>query len=102
MPWAKPMFDDDGNLSAIGCKMCTKIKTQAKFINPKMGFSLKCVGKRKNEEGVRMMDLECAHAKNEATYVSMNHPSILQQVQGGNDQDNKKKVVHQFLCYLTK
>jgi hypothetical protein len=32
----------------------------------------------------------------------MNHPSILQQVQGGNDQDNKKKVVDQFLCYLIK
>jgi hypothetical protein len=39
------------------------------------------------------MDLKCAHAKNEATYVSMNHPSILQQVQGGSDQDNKKKVI---------
>jgi hypothetical protein len=26
----------DGNLSAIRCKMCTKIKTQAKIINPKV------------------------------------------------------------------
>ncbi len=39
------------------------------------------------------MDLKCALAKNEATYVPMNHPSILQQVQVGNNQDNKKKVI---------
>ncbi len=39
------------------------------------------------------MDLKCAHAKNETTYVLMNHPSILQQIQGGNDQNNKKKVI---------
>jgi len=39
------------------------------------------------------MDLKCAHAKNETTYVLMNHPSILQQIQGGSDQNNKKKVI---------
>jgi hypothetical protein len=29
MPWAKLVFDGDGNLSTFKCKMCTKIKTQA-------------------------------------------------------------------------
>ncbi len=52
-------------------------KTQTKIINPKMGFFQKCVWKNKNEKRVKVMDLKCAHAKNEATSVSMNHPSIM-------------------------
>jgi hypothetical protein len=35
------------------------------------------LGKKKTEEGVKVMDLKCAHAKNQATYVSMNHPYVL-------------------------
>jgi hypothetical protein len=39
------------------------------------------------------MDLKWAHAKNEAAYVLMNYPYVLQYVQGGNDQGNKKKSI---------
>ncbi len=77
-------------------------KTQAKIFNPKVGFSLKCVGKRKNEEGIRVMDLKCAHAKNETAYVLMNHPFILQQAEGGNDQNNKKKVIQLIFMLFNK
>jgi hypothetical protein len=38
------------------------------------------LGKGKMKKKVRMMDLKCADAKKETTYVSMNHPSILHQV----------------------
>jgi hypothetical protein len=38
------------------------------------------LGKEKMKKRVRMMDLKCAHAKKETTYVSMNHPSILHQI----------------------
>jgi len=46
------------------------------------------------------MDLKCANAKNEATYVSMNHPYALQYVQGGSDQSNKKKVIQFTLIFM--
>jgi hypothetical protein len=36
------------------------------------------VGKKKNEEGVKFVDVMCAHAKNETNFVSMNRPSILE------------------------
>jgi hypothetical protein len=38
------------------------------------------LGERKNEKGVRVMDLKCVCAKNEVAYVSMNHPYVLQHV----------------------
>jgi hypothetical protein len=43
MPWAKPMFDGDGNLSTIKCKMCTKIKHKQKL--PKWDFKKMCLEK---------------------------------------------------------
>jgi hypothetical protein len=36
------------------------------------------VGKKKNEEGVKVVDVKCAHAKNETKFVSMNHPFVLE------------------------
>jgi hypothetical protein len=36
------------------------------------------VGKKKNEKGVKVVDLKCAHAKNETKFVSMNHLLVLE------------------------
>jgi hypothetical protein len=36
------------------------------------------VGKKNNEERVKVVDVICAPAKNETNFVSMNRPSILE------------------------
>ncbi len=55
-------------------------KVQVELLVPKWDFFINMLGKRKNEEKVKVMDLKCVHAKNETTYVSMNHPYVLQHI----------------------
>jgi hypothetical protein len=38
---------------------------------PKWNYFDKHARKRKNEEGAKVMDLKCAHAKNETMYMSL-------------------------------
>jgi hypothetical protein len=93
MPWAKTIFDATGNLSIVRCKVYTKIEIKDNILKPNWDSLEKQMGKRKNEEGVKVMDVKCAHAKNERKFVSMNRPSILEQVQGGFEGENKRKVI---------
>jgi hypothetical protein len=74
--WVKVVFDPTINLLVVKCKVCTKIKRKKKLLVPKWDSLEKHVGKRKNEERVKVVDVKCAHAKNETKFVSINHPSI--------------------------
>jgi hypothetical protein len=64
---------------------------------PKWDSIDKRAKKRKNEEGARVMDLKCVHAKNETTYMSLCQwtifPFVEYQVQVGNDKKSRKKVI---------
>ncbi len=91
IPWAETIFDAIGNLLGVKCKVCTKIEIKDNILNPKWDSLEKQTGKGKNEEGVKAVDVKCAHAKIETKFVSMNRPSILEQVQGGFEGENKKK-----------
>lgn len=93
IPWAETIFDAIGNLLGVKCKVCTKIEIKDNILNPKWDSLEKQTGKGKNEEGVKAVDVKCAHAKIETKFVSMNRPSILEQVQGGFEGENKKKVI---------
>jgi hypothetical protein len=53
MPWAKPMFDGDGNLLAVRCKMCTKIKHKQKLLIPKWDFLKNVFGKIRMKKGLK-------------------------------------------------
>ncbi len=69
-----------------------------------MGSLEKHVGNRKNEKGVKVVDVKCAHAKNETKFVSINHPFVFEQIQSGFEGKNKMKVI-QFAyisCFLPK
>jgi hypothetical protein len=89
IPWAETIFDATRNLLSVKCKVCTKIEIKDNILNPKWDSLEKQTGKRKNEKGVKVV--KCAHAKNETKFVSMNRSSILEQVQGGFEGENKKK-----------
>jgi hypothetical protein len=104
MPWAETIFDATRNLSVVRCKVCTKIEIKHNFLNPKWDSLEKQTGKRKNEERVKVVDVMCAHAQNETNLVSMNRPSILEQVQSGFEGENKRKVIYLFRysCFLPK
>jgi hypothetical protein len=52
MPWAKPVFDGDGNLSTIRCKMCTKIKHKQKILIPKWDFLKNVLAKGRMKKGL--------------------------------------------------
>ncbi len=93
MPWAETIFDVTKNLSIVRCKVCIKIEIKDNFLNPKWDSLEKQTGKRKNEGEVKVVDVMCAHAKNETNFVSMNCPSILEQVQSGFEGENKRKVI---------
>jgi hypothetical protein len=51
------------------------------------------VRKINNEEGVKVVNVKCAYARNEIKFVSMNCISILEQIQGGFKGKNIKKVI---------
>lgn len=87
MPWVETIFDANGNLSIVRCKVYTKAT------NPKWDSLEKHVRKRKNEEEVKVVDVKCAYANNETKFVSMNCPYVLNQVQGGFERENKRKVI---------
>jgi len=91
IPWAETIFDATRNILGVKCKVCTKIEIKDNILNPKWDSLEKQMGKRKNEKGVKVVDVKCAHAKNETKFVSMNRPSIWEQVQGGFEGENKKK-----------
>jgi hypothetical protein len=78
MPWAEAIFDATRNLLVVRCKVCTKIEKKEKLLVPKWDSLEKYAGKRKNEEGVKVVDVMCAHAKNQINIFSMNCPSILE------------------------
>ncbi len=52
MPWAKPMFDGDGNLSIIMCKMCTKIKHKQKLLILEWDFLKNVLAKGRMKKGL--------------------------------------------------
>jgi hypothetical protein len=93
MPWAKASYYANGNLLIMKFKVYTKIKRKYKILVPKWYSVEKHAGKRKNEERVKLVGVQCAHAKNETKFVSMNRLSILEQVQGGFEGENKRKVI---------
>jgi hypothetical protein len=62
----------------VRCKVYTKIEKKENLLVPKWDSFEKHVGKIKNEEAVKVVDVMCAHAKNEIKFVSMNRLSILE------------------------
>ncbi len=46
------------------------------------------------------MDPKCVHAKNETSYVLMTQSSILEHVQGGVEQDIKRKVIQFAFVFM--
>ncbi len=93
LPWVETIFDANGNLLIVRCKVYIKIERKQKLLIPKWDSFEKHARKRKNEEEVKVVDIKCAYAKNETKFVSMNCPSVLKQVQGGFERENKRKVI---------
>ncbi len=93
MPWAEIIFYAPGNLSVVRCKVCIKIEIKDNFLNPKWDSLEKQTKKKKNEEKLKVVDVMCAHAKNETKFVSMNCPCILEQVHSEFEGKNKRKVI---------
>jgi len=55
-------------------------KVQVELLVPKWDLFVNMLGKRKNEEKVKVMDLKCVHAKNETAYVSNESSICLQHI----------------------
>ncbi len=72
-------------------KVYIKIERKEKVLIPKWDLLEKHVRKRNNEEGVKVVNVKCAHARNEIKFVSMNCLFILEQIQGGFKGKKHKK-----------
>ncbi len=78
-------------------KVYIKIERKEKLLIPKWDLLEKHARKRNNEEGVKVVNVKCAHARNEVKFVSMNCLSILEQIQGGFKGKNIEK--NDLICF---
>ncbi len=69
MPWVEAIFDAIGNLWTMRCKVYTKTEKKENLLVPKQDSFENMWGRKKNEERVKVVDVKCAHAKNETKFV---------------------------------
>jgi len=62
----------------VRCKVCTKMKHKENLLITKWYSFDKHARKRKNEQGMKVVDAKCVHIKNKLTDVSMNQLFILE------------------------
>jgi hypothetical protein len=78
-------------------KVYIKIERKEKLLIPKWDLLEKHVKKKNNEEGVKVVNVKCTHARNEIKFVSMNCLSILEQTHGG--FKGKKHKEGDLICF---
>jgi hypothetical protein len=78
-------------------KLYNKIERKEKLLVPKWDLLEKHMRKRNNEKGVNVVNVKCAHARNEIKFVSMNCLSILEQIQRGFKR--KKHKEGDLICF---
>ncbi len=66
-------------------------RVQAKIVDPRVGFIGKACEEKGKWIGVKVVDLNVFMPK--MKHGSMNWPFILEQIQGGGEQNNKRKVM---------
>ncbi len=106
LPWAESVSSEDGLVTHVSCKICTKVSGKDKLLAPKFDSLCKHAGRKKATspmpgvpKGTFYYAKDCQHAKTELLYVSRSRESVLDRVMQGMAHEGLKKVI-QFVTFL--